>query len=65
MKFKFNKEVRQSLAGEIKKVSTVGGLGLGVFGFTANSPYILIAACSWWAVCQLIAHVLMSISDEE
>ena len=63
MKFKFSKEVRQSFAGELKKVSTFGGAGIGVLGYATNSPIVLFGACVWWACCQIAAHVLMSIED--
>uniref|UniRef100_UPI0039F70AA2 hypothetical protein n=1 Tax=Sulfuriferula sp. GW6 TaxID=3345112 RepID=UPI0039F70AA2 len=63
MKLKFTRAVRESFAGELKKVSTFGGLGIGVLGYSANSPAILLGACGWWAVCQIAAHVLMSIQD--
>lgn len=65
MKLKFDREARLSLAGEIKKVSTFGGLGLGFFGYTENSPLMLVAASVWWVICQTIAHVIMSIEDKD
>lgn len=63
MKLKFSREVRMSAATEIKKVSTYGGIGIGILGYSANSPIALFASFVWWLVCQLLAHVLMSIED--
>lgn len=65
MKLKFDRDARLSLATEIKKVSTFGGIGLGFFGYTENSPLLLLAACVWWIICQAIAHVIMSIQDKD
>ena len=65
MKMKFTQRVRDSFATEVKKVSTFGGIGLGLLGYSNNSPSILAGACLWWAVCQIGAHVLMSIQDED
>jgi hypothetical protein len=65
MKLKFSREVRMSAATEIKKVSTYGGIGLGALGFAAHSPLVLIGSGVWWLFCQVVAHVLMSIEDED
>lgn len=65
MKFKVTKAVRESLATELKKVSTFGGLGLGVLGYSTNSPVILVGASVWWGLCQIVAHMLLSIQDQD
>ena len=65
MKLKFNKDVRKSIAEELKKISNFGGLGLGFMGYSNNSPTVLLGAFIWWVICQSIAHILMSIEDEE
>ena len=44
MKLRFNKDVRKSIADELKKVSTVGGLGLGILGYSTNAPVLLLGA---------------------
>ena len=44
MKLKFNKDVRKSIAEELKKVSNFGGVGLGFMGYSNNSPTVLLAA---------------------
>jgi hypothetical protein len=43
MKLKFNKDVRKSIAEELKKVSNFGGVGLGFMGYSNNSPTVLWA----------------------
>jgi len=45
MKLRFNREVRKSIADELKKVSTLGGIGLGVLGYSISAPVVLLAAC--------------------
>jgi hypothetical protein len=65
MKLKFNKDVRKSIAEELKKISNFGGMGLGFMGYSNNSPTVLLGAFVWWILCQTIAHLLMSIEDEE
>jgi len=64
MKLKFDREVRRSIADELKKISNLGGVGLGFMGYSSNSPVILLGAFIWWIVCQTISHLLMSIQDE-
>jgi len=63
MKLRFNKDVRGSVAEELKKISTYGGLGLGVLGYSNNSPAIVLGAFVWWVIRQTIAHLLLSIED--
>ena len=41
MKMKFTRPVRESLAAELKKVSTYGGIGLGLLGYSSSSPKVL------------------------
>ncbi|MFH0344371.1 MAG: hypothetical protein ACHBNF_20135 [Chromatiales bacterium] len=64
MKLRFNKEVRQSVAEELKKISTYGGLGLGLLGYSQSNGAILLGAFVWWVICQTIAHLLLSIEDD-
>ena len=63
MKLRFNKDVRYSVAEELKKISTYGGLGLGVLGYSSNNAAIVFGAFAWWVICQTIAHLLLSIED--
>jgi hypothetical protein len=63
MKLKFNRDVRKSIAEELKKLSNFGGVGLGFMGYSNNSPTVLLAAFVWWILCQTIAHLLMSLED--
>ena len=65
MNLKFNRDVRKSIAEELKKISNFGGVGLGFMGYSNNSPIVLLAAFVWWIICHSIAHILMSIEDEE
>ena len=51
MKVKFNREVRKSIADELKKISTFGGIGLGVLGYSMTT------------ICQIIANILLAIED--
>ena len=44
MKLRFNKDVRNSVAEELKKISTYGGLGLGVLGYSSNNVAIVFGA---------------------
>lgn len=64
MKLKFNREVRKSIADELKKVSTFGGIGLGVLGYSLNAPVLLLGAFFWWIACQIIATLLLAMEDE-
>lgn len=64
MKFKITKEVRESIAGEVKKISSYGGIALGFFGYSASSPAIFLGAFLWWMACQTIAHLIMSIQQD-
>lgn len=64
MKMRFNQEVRKSIADELKKISTIGGVGLGVLGYAINQPEALVAAFAWWILCQLIANLLLAMEDE-
>jgi len=57
--------LRKSIADELKKVSTFGGIGLGVLGYSTNDPVLLLAAFAWWVLCQLIAALLLAMEDEK
>jgi len=37
----------------------------GDIGYSNNSPTVLLAAFVWWILCQTIAHLLMSVEDED
>jgi len=63
MKLKFNKEVRKSIADELKKVSTFGGIGLGVLGYSINAPLLLLSAFCGGLRCQIIATLLLTLED--
>ncbi len=47
MKLAFNRDVRKSIADELKKVSTLGGIGLGVLGYSMTDPWIMLGAFVW------------------
>ena len=64
MKLRFSREARKSIADELKKVSTFGGIGLGVLGYSINAPIILLSAFLWWIVCQIIATLPLAMEDE-
>lgn len=64
MKLRFNRDVRKSIADELKKVSTFGGIGLGILGYSMNNPAVLFGAFCWWVSCQMIAAVLLAMEDE-
>ena len=63
MKLKFNREVRKSVADELKKISTFGGIGLGVLGYSLTDSLIILGAFVWWIVCQIIANTLLAVED--
>ncbi|MHB8254981.1 MAG: hypothetical protein ACYDEV_15115 [Acidiferrobacter sp.] len=44
MRLRFNKEARTSIAEELKKASTLGGIALGLLGYSMNRPTVLLAA---------------------
>ena len=52
MRLRFNRDVRQSIAEELKKASTYGGIGLGLLGYSLNTPAVLLGAFVWWVVCR-------------
>ena len=54
MRLKFSREVRKSIADELKRISTFGGLGLGVLGYSMTNPLIMLGAFVWWTICQII-----------
>ena len=64
MKVQFNRDVRKSIADELKKVSTYGGIGLGLLGYSTNTPALLLGAFLWWIACQIIAALLLAMEDE-
>jgi hypothetical protein len=63
MRLKFNREVRKSIADELKKISTFGGIGLGVLGYSMTNPLIVLGAFVRWTICQIIANILLAIED--
>ncbi len=63
MRLKFNREVRRSIAEELKKVSTFGGIGLGILGYSLTDPFIVLGAFVWWIICQIVANTLLAIED--
>ena len=62
-KLRFNREVRKSIADELKKISMFGGIGLGVLGYSINAPLVLLGAFLWWIACQIIATLLLAMED--
>jgi len=48
MRLRFNQEVRHTIASELRKVSTFGGIALGVLGYSSGSPVVLAGAFLWW-----------------
>ncbi|MBI3344902.1 MAG: hypothetical protein HY028_08630 [Gammaproteobacteria bacterium] len=61
MKLRFNHEVRKSVAEELKKISTLGGIGLGILGYSLTDPLIMLGAFIWWVICQIIANLILAI----
>ena len=64
MRLRFNKDVRKSVADEIKKASTFGGIGLGFLGYSMSSPTVFLGAFLWWISCQIVANLILAIEDE-
>lgn len=54
-----------SIADELKKASTYGGIGLGLLGYSMKAPSVLLAAFLWWITCQTIANLLLAMEDDE
>ena len=65
MKLRFNQEVRQTVAAELRKVSTFGGIALGVLGYSTNAPITIFGAFVWWVGCQGVSAMLLAVEDEE
>jgi len=63
MRLKFSREVRKSIADELKRISTFGGIGLGVLGYSMTNSLIMLGAFVWWTICQIIANILLAIED--
>ena len=63
MKIRFNRDVRKSIAEELKKISTLGGIGLGILGYSMTNPLIMLGAFIWWIICQAIANILLAVED--
>ena len=51
------KEVRTSIADELKKVSAWGGVALGVLGYSMSNLWVILAAFIWWIARQIIANI--------
>ncbi|MDP2098150.1 MAG: hypothetical protein Q8K10_05970, partial [Methylobacter sp.] len=62
-KLKFNRDVKKSIAEELKKVYNFGGVGLVFMVYSKNSRSVLLGAFFWCIVCQSIEHLIMSIED--
>lgn len=62
MRLRFNRDVRKSIADEIKKASIYGGIGLGALGYQITSALMILGAFFWWIACQVIAK--LAIEDE-
>jgi len=54
-----------SIADELKKASTYGGIGLGLLGYSMKAPSVLLSAFLWWITCQTIANLLLAMEDDE
>jgi len=63
MRLKFSREVRKSIADELKKISTFGGIALGVLGYSMTNPLFVLGSFVWWTICQIIANILLAIED--
>lgn len=68
MKMSFNKDVRKSLAEELKKVGILGP-PLFAFLFPDGDPYVksvaIVASVFWFITIQACAHVLLAMEDDE
>ena len=65
MKLRFNREVRQTVAAELRRVSTFGGIAIGVLGYSTDAPIIVLGAFFWWVGCQTVSALLLALEDEE
>jgi hypothetical protein len=65
MRMRFNADVRRTIAAELRKVSTFGGIGLGVLGYSSDAPVMVLGAFLWWVMCQTISAMLLAMEDDE
>jgi hypothetical protein len=65
MQFRFNREVRSTIAAELRKVSTFGGIALGFLGYSAAAPILVLGAFVWWIACQMLSALLLGMEEEE
>lgn len=65
MKLRFNEEVRKTIAAELRRVSTFGGIAIGVLGYSTNAPIVLLGAFFWWVACQTVSAFLLALEDDE
>lgn len=65
MKLRFNKEVRRTIAAELRRVSTFGGIAIGVLGYSTNEPVVVLGAFLWWVACQTLSALLLALEDDE
>jgi len=62
----FSKRVRLSIAGQLLKLSWLGGALIGLLGFSTDQATLdvkigFIAIVSlWWFMIQLVAHMLLA-----
>jgi len=64
MRLRFNHDVRHTIASELRKISTFGGIALGVLGYSSGSPVILAGAFLWWVGCQTLSAILLAMEDD-
>ena len=65
MKLRFNQELRQTIAAELRKVSTFGGIAIGVLGYSTDAPIVVLGAFFWWVACQTVSALLLALEDDE
>lgn len=65
IRLRFNADVRRTVAAELRRVSTFGGIALGVLGYTTNEPITLFGAFVWWVACQTLSALLLALEDDE
>ncbi|MFZ5883645.1 MAG: hypothetical protein ACOYYI_07710 [Chloroflexota bacterium] len=63
MNLKLNKEVRLSLAGELKRAAWAGGIIWSFLGWSAQLVWAGPAIVVWWLTMQALAHAVLAYED--
>lgn len=66
MKLYLTKALRQSLAGELKKLAWAGGAVFSVLGvYTGADGLYLLAVAGWFLVLEVAAHIVLATTRDD